>query len=148
MVEPAGRPPLVPPEYPGGLPVDVAELPVPGPLVVVEAVPGLLAGGLEPVPGLGVGDLEPVPGLGVGHLEPVPRLIAGGLEPVPGLGVSDLEPVPGLIAGRLERFGAGLAAPAPFGDDRGTDQRLARAGHCLASCRQTMYVPRGELSVP
>jgi hypothetical protein len=111
----AGGPPPAPADIRGGLPVDM-----------VERGPGLAIGGVEPVAGLAVGGVEPVAGLAV-----------GGVEPVAGLAVSGLEPVPGLVdGGRRERFGAGLAAVAPFGDDRGADRRLAGAGHRLASYRQ------------
>jgi hypothetical protein len=100
------------------LPVDMAEL---------------------PVPGLVVSGVVPVRNLIVRGVETVRSLIVSGMEPIAGLVVSRLEPVAGLVAGgRRERFGAGLAAAAPFGDDRGADRRLAGARHRLASYRQMM----------
>jgi hypothetical protein len=92
-----------------------------------------------PVPGLAVSGVEPVAGLAVSRLEPVARLAVSGVEPVRGLAVSGVLPVAGLVAGgRRQRFGAGLAAAAPFGDDRGADRRLAGTRHRLASYRQMM----------
>jgi hypothetical protein len=104
----------------------VAELRVVGLLAMVEAVPRLAVSGVGPVPGLAVSGMEGVPGLAV-----------SGVRAVRGLAVSGMEAVPGLLAGGRDRFGAGLAAAPPFGDDRGTDRRLAGAGHRLASCCQT-----------
>ena len=79
-----------------------------------------------------------VVGLVVSGVEAVPVLVRG-VEAVRVLVVSRLEPVPVLVGGgRRERFGTGLAAAAPFGDDRGADRRLAGNGHRLASYFQMM----------
>jgi hypothetical protein len=93
-----------------------------------------------PVPGLVISGVEPAPGLVISGVEPVPGLVISGVEPVPGLVISGVGPIPGLPGGRrCERFGAGFAAAAPFGDDRGADRWLAgRGGHRLASYRQMM----------
>jgi hypothetical protein len=124
VVEPAGGPPPAPTEFPGGLPVDVAELPVPGLVAMVEVVPGLVVSGPGFVPRLIASGVEAVPG----EVEAIPRLVASGVEPIPGLAGD----------GQRERFSAGLAAAAPFGDDRGADGWLAGTGHRLASYRQMM----------
>jgi hypothetical protein len=102
----------------------VAELPVPGLVATVEAVLRLVASRAEADPRLVTSGVEAVPG----EVEAIPRLVASGVEPIPGLAGD----------GQRGRFSAGLAAAAPFGDDRGADGRLARTGHRLASYCQMM----------
>jgi hypothetical protein len=109
----------------------------------VQAVPRLVVRGVVPVAGLAVSGMEAVAGLAVSGMEAVAGLAVGGVEAVAGLAVPPLS-----VRGRRVRFGTGLAAAAPFCGGRRGNRRLAEARHGWPARRQTMKVPRGELSVP
>ena len=116
----------MPAEPLGWRPVGVAKPSVPGLAAMAEPVSGLVVRGMEPIPLLLAGGVGSIPLPVVSGLGSLPRWFLNGVEPIPLL----------LAGGR--RFGAGLAAAAPFGNGRRGDRPLAVAGHGLASYRQMM----------